>query len=108
MNKTVKWIIITVLVMVVLPWVIFSIAKAEAMGLMFVLFFGVCPLYSIIIGWQAGKEKKKNWFLAIFSAGLFFLGEGLIINEWLYTFALVYLVIGVLFMVFTGISRGNK
>ena len=37
MNRTLKLIIITVLVMLVLPWVILAGAQAEAMGLIFIL-----------------------------------------------------------------------
>lgn len=56
MNKTLKLIILTVLVMVVLPWVIVVGAKAEAMGLVFLMFYAGYPLYSVFIGWRAGKD----------------------------------------------------
>ena len=111
MNNTVKWIIITVLVMLVLPWVILAGAQAEAMGLIFILLYAVYPVYSVLIGWQAGKEIKKNWFLPILSPCLFLLcvvvfftlDEGLF-----YVFALIYLVIGLLAMAFSGgRNKGN-
>ncbi len=73
MNRTLKLIITTVLVMLVLPWVILAGAQAEAMGLIFILLYVGYPIYSAYLGWQAGKEIKKNWFLPILSPGLFLL-----------------------------------
>ena len=73
MNRTLKLIIIAVLVMLVLPWVILAGAQAEAMGLIFILLYAGYPIYSAYLGWQAGKEIKKNWFLPILSPGLFLL-----------------------------------
>ena len=105
MNKTLKLVIITVVVMIVLPWVIVVGAKAEAMGLIFLLFYAVYPLYSVFIGWRAGKDIKKRWYLPILSAGLFLLGAVLIFTPeemMFYKFALVYLVIGILVMFIYG------
>ena len=56
MNRTKKLIIITALVMIVLPWAIVVGAKAEAMGLVFLMFYAGYPLYSVFIGWRAGKD----------------------------------------------------
>ena len=110
MNKTLKLIILTVLVMVVLPWVIVVGAKAEAMGLVFLLFYAGYPLYSVFIGWRAGKDIKKRWFLPILSAGVFLLGALLIFTHeemMFYKFALVYLVIGILVMFIYG-EKGRE
>ena len=105
MNNNLKLIIITVLIMVVLPWVIVVVAKAEAMGLVFLLFYAGYPLYSVFIGWRAGKDIKKRWFLPILSAGVFLLGTLLIFTPeemMFYKFALVYLVVGILVMFIYG------
>lgn len=111
MNKTLKLIILTVLVMVVLPWVIVVGAKAEAMGLVFLLFYAGYPLYSVFIGWRAGKDIKKRWFLPILSAGVFLLGALLIFADeemmFFLKFALVYLVIGILVMFIYG-EKGRE
>lgn len=110
MNKSLKLIILTVLVMVVLPWVIVVGAKAEAMGLVFLLFYAGYPLYSVFIGWRAGKDIKKRWFLPILSAGVFLLGALLIFTHeemMFYKFALVYLVIGILVMFIYG-EKGRE
>ena len=110
MNKTVKWIIITLLVMLVLPWVILAGAQAEAMGLMFILLYAGYPIYSIFIGWQAGKEIKKNWFLPILSPCLFLLCVVIFFTldeELFYVFALIYLVIGLLAMALSN-SRNRE
>lgn len=110
MNKTLRLIIVTVLVMVVLPWMIVIGAKAEAMGLVFLLFYAGYPLYSVFIGWRSGKDIKKRWFLPILSAGVFLLGTLLIFTPeemMFYKFALVYLVIGILVMFIYG-EKGRK
>ena len=106
MNRTKKLIIITALVMIVLPWAIVVGAKAEAMGLVFLMFYAGYPLYSVFIGWRAGKDIKKRWFLPILSAGMFLLGTMLIFDTseaiFYVKFAAVYLVIGILVMFIYG------
>ncbi len=101
MNKLLKLIIITVLVIIALPWIIVASAGTEAMALMFILFYAGYPVYSAFIGWQAGKDIKKRWFLPMLSAGLFLLGAVLIFTpseKWFYIYTVVYLVIGLLAM----------
>ena len=105
MNRTLKLTIITALVMLVLPWVILASAQAEAMGLIFILLYAAYPLYSAFLGWQAGKEIKKNWFLPVLSPVLFLLCVVVFFTleeRLFYVFALVYLVIGLLAMAFSG------
>ncbi len=103
MNKTLKLIIITVLVMIALPKIIVITAGSGAMALMFMLFYAGYPAYSAFIGWQAGKDIKKRWFLPVLSAGLFLLGAVRVftpLEKLFYIYAVVYLVIGVLAMAF--------
>ena len=104
MNRTLKLIIITALVMMALPKVIAASAGSGAMALMFILFYAGYPAYSAFIGWQAGKDIKKMWFLPVLSAGLFLLGAVLVFTpseKLFYIYAAVYLVIGVLTMAFS-------
>ena len=111
MNRTLKLIIITVLVMLVLPWVILAGAQAEAMGLIFILLYAGYPIYSVYLGWQAGKDIKKNWFLPILSPGLFLLCVVVFFTldeELFYIFSLVYLVIGLLAMAFSSSKNRMK
>lgn len=103
MNRTLKLTIITVLVMMALPKVIAASAGSGAMALMFILFYAGYPAYSAFIGWQAGKDIKKMWFLPVLSAGLFLLGAVLVFTpseKLFYIYAAVYLVIGLLAMAF--------
>ena len=111
MNKTLKLSIITVLVMHALPWVILTGAQAEAMGLIFILLYAGYPIYSVYLGWQAGKDIKKNWFLPILSPGLFLICVVVFFTldeELFYIFSLVYLVIGLLTMAFSGSQNRTK
>ena len=104
MNKILKLIIITVLVMMALPKVIAASAGSGAMALMFILFYAGYPAYSAFIGWQAGKDIKDMWFLPVLSAGLFLLGAVLVFTpseKLFYIYAAVYLVIGLLTMAFS-------
>ena len=104
MNKILKLIIITALVMMALPKVIAASAGSGAMALMFILFYAGYPAYSAFIGWQAGKDIKEMWFLPVLSAGLFLLGAVLVFTpseKLFYIYAAVYLVIGLLTMAFS-------
>ncbi len=101
MNRTLKLIIITALVMMALPKVIAASAGSGAMALMFILFYAGYPAYSAFIGWQAGKDIKKRWFLPMLSAGLFLLGAVLIFTpseKWFYIYTVVYVGLGLLAM----------
>lgn len=85
--------------MIALPKVIVITAGSGAMALMFMLFYAGYPPYSAFIGWQAGKDIKKRWFLPVLSAGLFLLGAVMVFTpseKWFYIYAAVYLVIGLL------------
>ena len=90
--------------MMALPKAIVVSAGSGAMALMFILFYAGYPAYSAFIGWQAGKDIRKRWYLPALSAGLFLLGAVLIFTpseKLFYIYAAVYLVIGLLAMAFS-------
>ena len=62
--------------MLVLPWLAISFVNGDAgMAVCFLLFFAVNPIYSVIVGIFAGKNRKKLWGMPIISAALFLLGS---------------------------------
>ena len=46
----------------------------DAMGICFILFYAVNPLFSIVCGAFAGKNIRQLWALPMTTAGLFLVG----------------------------------
>ena len=79
-NNFILWVIISLIVMLALPWLAVSFVKDDAgMAVCFILFFAINPIYSVILGVFAGKKYKKvmgnachfssiipAWFMDIF------------------------------------------
>ena len=76
-NNFILWVIISMVIMLVLPWLAVSLVKGDAgMAVCFILFFAVNPIYSVIVGLFAGKKVMGNasgfssiippWFMDIF------------------------------------------
>ena len=56
-NNFILWIIISLAIMLVLPWLAVFFVKGDAgMAVCFILFFAVNPIYSVIMGIFAGKN----------------------------------------------------
>lgn len=98
-RKYVCWLGISAFIMLLLPWIAVTFVKGDAgMAVCFVLFFAVNPIYSVIIGALAGKDRRHLWSLPLISAVLFLAGT------WIHfapgepafvTYASVYLILGV-------------
>lgn len=88
--------------MLMLPWLAVTFVKGDAgMSACFILFFGVNPIYSIIIGAFAGKDFRYLWSLPVISAVLFLIGTWIFFDKGETAFiiyAVVYLILGVLAM----------
>ena len=66
---------LSALVMLGSPWLAVTFAPGDAgMAICFVLFFGVNPMYSLLLGVWTGMEEKKRWFQPLLSALMFLLG----------------------------------
>ncbi len=82
-----------------LPWLAVTFVKGDAgMSACFILFFGVNPIYSIIIGAFAGKDLRYLWSLPVISAVLFLIGTWIFFDMGETAFiiyAVVYLILGV-------------
>ena len=99
------WSIISALVMLMLPWLAVTFAPADAgMAICFILFYAINPIYSIIIGYQAGRNVKALWPLPMISAVLFLIGTWIFftIAETIFiVYAVIYLVLGLIAMFIT-------
>lgn len=110
-NNFILWFIISMVIMLVLPWLAISFAKGDAgMAVCFILFFAVNPIYSVIMGVFAGKNIKKLWGMPAISAILFLIGSWIFFSMSERAFILyagVYLILGIAAMtiVWRGVFR---
>ena len=89
---------LSALVMIGTPWAAVTFAPGDAgMAIMFLLFFGANPLYSLLLGVWSGLEIKKRWFQILVSPALFLAGTWIFFDPgeqaFLY-YCAVYLIIG--------------
>ena len=96
------WILngISAVVMLGLPFLAVNLAPGDAgMAICFLLFFGVNPLYSLILGVVTGMDVKALWPVPVVSALLFLAGCWIFFDpsEPLFlTYGIVYLVVSLL------------
>lgn len=111
-EKFVKWLVISACVMAGLPWAAVTFAPAEAgMAICFLLFFTVDPLYSVIVGYAAGNDKKCLWQLPVVSAILFVAASWIFFDmgEILFViYACIYLVMSLGAMLVARMLNRNK
>ena len=109
MRKLVFWILVSALVMQVLPWLAVSFVKGDnGMAVCFILFYLGNPIYSIIAGAYAGKDRKELWIVPVINAVLFLAGAWIIfdINEMVFVlYALIYLLLGIAAMFVSGLKK---
>ena len=98
-NNFILWFIVSIGIMLVLPWFADSFVKDDAgMAVCFLLFFTINPIYSVIIGVFAGKNIKRLWGMPAISAVLFLLGSWIFFSMGERVFILyagVYLILGI-------------
>lgn len=98
------WTITLLILMLVFPWLTVTFAGCDGMGISFILFFVVYPLFSVISGIVAGKEVGKFWMLPICTSVTFVLGTWLFFEMGEPAFILyggIYLVVGLISMLLT-------
>lgn len=99
------FIILTVMLcmLLILPIILINTSKPhEFMGITMMLFFIVNPLTTAIINSMVGKNIKKMWWMPILFCIMFLLSYWLVLEEIildLIFYALIYLVIGIIFVV---------
>ena len=99
------FIILTIMlcVLLILPFIFIKISKPhEFMGITMMLFFVVNPLTTAIINLMIGKDINKMWWIPVEFCIIFLLSYWLVLEEIildLIFYAVIYLVIGIIFMV---------
>ena len=114
--STAKRIIIIISVMLVAlliaPLAVLNFANPmHGMGLMFLLFFGVDPVASIIVGSLSGASVKKLWWSPLLFGVMFLLCCWLALQEIvldLVVYAVIYLLLGMIAMAVTKVLCGLK
>ena len=98
-NNFILWVMISMVIMLVLPWLAISFVKGDAgLAVCFILFFAVNPIYSVIMGVFSGKNIKSLWGMPVISAVLFLLGSWIFFSMGERVFILyagVYLILGI-------------
>ena len=74
MKKLLFWSVASLALMIGGPWLALLAGGMDAMGLCFLLFFAVNPLFSLICGVFAGREIKQSWSLPIIVTASFVAG----------------------------------
>ncbi len=101
-NKFIVWLIVSIVIMIILPWLVNSFVSSDAgMAACFLLFFLINPIYSVIMGAFAAKNFKELWEMPFVSAALFFLGSWIFFDTGEKAFIIyagIYLILGLVAM----------
>ena len=111
MKRFFVWLVLAALLMIGGPWFALRFAGMDAMGVCFLLFFAVNPLFCAICGAFAGLNIKQLWSLPLIIAGLFVAGVWLFFELGEPAFLLYagcYLVIGVIAMLISAWIKKMK
>lgn len=96
------WLVMSIIVMFVFPWLAVNFINGDAgMAACFILFYGIDPIYSLIIGRSAGKDIKHLWSLPVISAVLFLSGAWIFFDMGEIAFIMysfIYLILGIVAM----------
>ena len=109
MKKIRLWLLLTIMIMIVFPWLSVTFAKGDhGMAVCFILFYALHPLYVIVSSIYAGKDMKDLWMLPLIIALLFLSGTWIFFDpgEMAFVFyAVVYFVLGMLSMLISWIVK---
>jgi len=101
MKKLIIWTISATILMIGCPWLTVNFAGSSGLGVCFLLFFAVNPLFSAVCGVFAGRNIKQLWSLPIIVSLLYLSGVWLFFEMGEPEFLLYcgcYLIIGIVFM----------
>lgn len=99
-------------IMLALPWAAVTFVKADGgMAVCLLLFYVVNPIYSVVIGAFAGKDRKHLGSLPVVSAVLFLIGTWLFFGMGepaFIRYGVIYLALGIGAMAISSIVRKKK
>lgn len=100
-----------IVLMIVFLWLTVTFAGDNGMGICFILFYVVNPVFAVLSGMLGGTDVKKLWRLPIYTAMAFLLGTWLFFDIGEIAFVLyagVYLVLGLISMMLTVLFENKK
>lgn len=101
MKSFIRWTIAAIILMIGCPWLTVAFAGSSGLGVCFLLFFAVNPVFAAVCGAFAGTRIKQLWALPLVTAGAYLAGVWIFfeIGEPAFLlYAAAYLVIGALAM----------
>ena len=97
--KIIAFFVSLVAIMLVLPSLLLLLPADAGMGMMFILFLVICPVYSVFVGALAATDLKKLFWMPVVEAALFPALFAIVVKGWvpeLYAYSVVYLVVAYL------------
>ena len=95
------WLLVAVFLMIGCPFLAVTFATEAGMGICFILFFAINPLFSVISGIWAGSPDRRIFAVPIITALLFLVGVWSCFNttEPLFLiYGIIYLLLGAIAM----------
>ena len=93
------------------PWLALKFPGMDAMGICFILFFAVNPLFSIVCGAFSGRNIRQLWALPLITAVLFLAGVWIFFEMGepaFLIYAAVYLIVGSIAMLVSAFIMRRK
>ncbi len=110
MKRNITWMIISVIAMIAFPLISAKVLHSPFRSSFLDMFFN--PVFFAVLGISAGKDIKKHWFLPLFASVLYPFGLILSLHakyiDDLIRFAIVYLILGMIFMFVSYRVRNNE
>lgn len=110
MNNIMRCLVLSVCIMIGLPWLAVKFMGSSGMAAVFILFFAVNPAFSVINGISSGKDMKKHWWLPVIPPVFFLLGTWIFFDPGESAFLMyagIYLLLGLCAMVIAGYVRNR-
>lgn len=111
MKKLAFLSVLSIFLMIVCPWLTVEFAGVSGMGICFLLFYIVNPVFSAVCGIFAGTDIKKLWSLPFIVSALFLAGVWIFFELGEPDFLLyagTYFVIGLITMLLSYVIKSAK
>lgn len=97
-RQLIIWVSVTVVAMFALPFAVAKlVSECSGMALCMMMFFVINPIYSVILGFNCGKNIRRMWNLPLVSSIAFLAGTWLFFDireVWFMVYAVIYLALG--------------
>lgn len=111
-KKMIIMFIIMLSSLLMLPFILTQFAEPhEFMGVMILLFFIINPITTAVTNSIVGKDIKKLWWVSVVFPIMFLLSYWLVLKEIIIDltfYAVIYLIIGLVFMIGSAIVANWK